>query len=145
MCLALALYAKVLLVFLIPLPALSLLIERGPKSPSKRTVLIAVAAMVGLSLPLVVLTANVAKASLIWVFFHPGQHFSLDWLWAYPSEIWQNQLSRPAVVLCCLGLLLSIFRHSRRGLFFLIWIMLVYVELLFIGPSPDLLTYPRNS
>jgi hypothetical protein len=133
--LTLGIYAKLLLVFLIPLLAISMLLEKGTEILRKKTVWVAVALVILLSLPLIILTVNMAKGNLIWIFEHPQQHWNLKSLWAYPERIWRQQLSFPVVILSFLGLALTLVHRRRHEHLFLMWILLLYLELIFIGPN----------
>jgi hypothetical protein len=135
-CLALSLYAKLILVFLIPLFAGWLLIEKPFRNPSRKAFgFLAAAIILLLLVPLVILTASMAKGNIIWVFQHPGQNLSLDWLFAYLKVLWRLQLAPPVLFLSLFGLLMTLVKRGKRGLFFMIWILLLYLELLVIGPA----------
>jgi len=135
--LTLGIYSKLLLVFLVPLIVISMLLEKGIEILRKKAVWVAVALVILLSLPLIILTAKIAKGNLIWIFEHPQQHWNLNWLWAYPERIWRQLLSLPVVILSFLGLVLTLVHRRRHEHLFLLWILLLYLELTFIGPSEE--------
>ena len=82
-----------------------------------------------------ILTLSLAKGNIAWIFLHPGQKFSLDWLAAYPKVLWRLQLTHPVFLLSMLGLLVALVRRGKRELIFLIWILLLYLVLIVLGPA----------
>jgi hypothetical protein len=133
--LILCLYAKALLAFLIPLLIFSLLLEKGINRQYARKALIPILLIAALSAPLVMLTAKVARWNLVWVFQHPQQSMDWSWLAIYVNEIWRNQLSIPVLLLSICGIAAALAGREKREIFFLLWILLLYLELLVIGPG----------
>ena len=131
----LGLYAKVLLVFLIPLLLASLLMKKPFQKLREKTAWSLTALLLLLFMPLMIVTVNVAKENISWVFQNPKDYLSFTWLAAYPKIVWRLQLVPPVFLLSMLGLIMALVNRGKREPFFLLWILFLYLELIIIGPG----------
>jgi hypothetical protein len=131
---ALSVYSKHLAIFMLPVFLIYFVMTRGFRGLIAKEVIISIIIMIILISPLIPITL---KYSQINISFSdpsnvPEYKIRYDFLY-YPRAIWEHLLTLPVLILSLISLVVSLFKRERKSLLFLIWIIVFYVQITYIG------------
>ena len=130
----LSLNARITNIFLVPIMALYLLMERGTRLVFQKKMITAFLICLILAGPVILVTLKIMTESIHAV---AGQslatRITLENLLFLPRILWKYQLSHPMLILSIISLVVLLVKRQKNILLLLIWIVVCYLFFTYIG------------
>ena len=129
----LSMYSKHTAIFMVPVYFVCFVMNMGFKNLLRKEVLIALILMTVLIAPLVPLTLKFSQINM-WVVYEPiSEKFKMNLWLGNIQNLWSRQLTLPVIILSLISILYSLYKRDKLSLLFLLWIVLCYILVVYIG------------
>jgi hypothetical protein len=129
-------YAKHTAIFMFPFYLLYFILNKGVKSLIKKDVIVFSIIIIVLVLPLVPITLKFSQYNVSWTRNVASETLKSVPFWRYYhvlQSVWERHLTIPVLVLSLASICVSLYKREKRGISFILWIVVFYTLSVYTG------------